>query len=48
MYRNKTTGSDQNQNVEITNMNTIYTGNFIDNKFRVLEEKIERIKHKFL
>jgi hypothetical protein len=28
-------------------MNTIYMGNFIDNKFRVLEDKIVRIKHIF-
>jgi hypothetical protein len=28
-------------------MNAIYTGNFIYNKFRVLKDKIERIKHIF-
>lgn len=47
MYRNKPTESYPNQNVEIPNMNAIYTGNFIDNKFRVLEDKIVRIKHIF-
>ena len=43
----KPTASYQNQNVEITNMNAIYTGNFIDNKFRVLDDKIVRIKRIF-
>ena len=43
----KPTGSYQNQNVEITNINAIYMGNFIDNKFRVLDDKIVRIKHIF-
>ena len=43
----KPTGSYQNQNVEITTMNAIYTGKFIDNKFRVLDDKIVIIKHIF-
>jgi hypothetical protein len=43
----KSTGSYQNQDVEITNMNAIYTTNFIDNKFKVIDNKIERIKHIF-
>ena len=50
MYRIaiKSTGSYQNQDVEITNMNAIYTTSFIDNKFKVIDNKIERIKHIFL
>jgi hypothetical protein len=49
MYRIaiKPTGSYQNQNGQITNMNAINTGNFIDNKFKVVDDKIERIKHIF-
>ena len=43
----KSTGSYQNQDVEIINMNAIYTTNFIDNKFKVIDNKIERIKHIF-
>ncbi len=47
MYQNKPRKSYQNQDVEITNMNAIYTGNFLDNKFRVLDDKLEIIKHIF-